>query len=52
MLQKDTELGIAVTDLGNSKAVVVPAEWRERLDVEGTADAELDIEQRTVTYHF
>jgi antitoxin component of MazEF toxin-antitoxin module len=58
MLDTPTRIGLTVQQMGggdnNSEGVVIPAAWREELDLDtgDTVDAELNQEERTVTYHF
>lgn len=53
-LKRDTELDLSLHQIGNSRGVTVPKHWRDRLgiDPDDTADAELDEERRTITFHF
>lgn len=54
-LKRDTELNLSLNQFGNSHGVTVPKHWRDRLDLDpddDCADAELDEEARTITYHF
>ena len=58
MLDTATRIGLTVQQMGggdnNSEGIVIPAEWREELDIDtgDTTDAELDRDERTITYHF
>lgn len=57
MLNRATRLGLTVQKMGggnSSEGVVIPAKWRDKLDIDtgDTADAELDPEEQTITYHF
>lgn len=54
MLKRDTEIGLAIHDGGSSQLVVIPKKWCNRLDIspDDRADAEVDLEERKVTFHF
>jgi hypothetical protein len=54
MLEGAEKIGLAVQDMGSSKGIVIPAEWRRELEIdeESLADAEYDRTERTITYHF
>ena len=55
MLERAQRIGLTVQQMGeNSEGVVVPAEWRDDLDIDAgdLVDAELDRDEGTVTYHF
>ena len=53
-LQRDTELELSQHRIGNSRGVVIPKDWRDRLDLDPDedADAEADFDDRTITFHF
>jgi len=53
-LKRDTELNLSQHTIGNSRFVVIPKHWHDRLnlDPDEDADAEVDLEDRTITFHF
>jgi len=53
-LKRDTELELSQHRIGNSRGVVIPKHWRNRLnlDPDDLVDAEVDIDERTITFHF
>jgi len=48
------EIGLSIHRIGNSAGPAIPAEWRDRFDLEpgeDVVDAEADFEEGTITYH-
>jgi len=37
-LDRSTEYGLAVHEIGNSKGPIIPSDWRERLDIDDWAE--------------
>jgi antitoxin component of MazEF toxin-antitoxin module len=53
-LERDTELDLSQHQIGNSRGYVIPKHWRDRLelDPDELVDAEIDLDDRTITFHF
>lgn len=53
-LDRETEVGLTIHEIGNSEGPVIPKHWREDLGISkgDSADAVFDKEAETVTFHF